>query len=117
MTAVREHLVAVTERLLAEEGLEGLTTRRIAQAANVAQGLLYNHFADKDDLLLAALAARTAALVDEFERARPTPGRGTVEGNLGTLAAALLHLQRQLLPLLAGLTGRRQLLRRFLSEL
>jgi len=115
--SVREHLVAVTERLLAEHGLEGLTTRRIAEAANVAHGLLYNHFANKDDLILASLAARASTLVAEFEKACPRPGGGSLEGNLAAFAAALLKLQRALLPLLASMIGKRELLRRFLAEL
>ncbi len=115
--SIRERLVAVTERLLAEQGLEGLTTRRIAEAANVAHGLLYNHFANKDDLILAGLAARASALVAEFDKACPTPGSGTLEGNLAAFAAALLNLQRALLPLLASMIGERELLGRFLAGL
>jgi AcrR family transcriptional regulator len=57
---LRTHLIAVTESLLAEQGLEGLTTRRIARAANVADGVLYNHFANKSDLIFAGLVARTS---------------------------------------------------------
>ena len=115
--SLRDYLIAVTERLLAEQGLEGLTTRRIARAANVAHGLLYNHFANKDDLILAGLAARASTLVDEFHKSCPSAGTSTLEGNLATLAAAMLNLQRGLIPLLAGLIGKRALLRRFVAEL
>jgi AcrR family transcriptional regulator len=113
----RDHLVAVLERLLAEQGPEELTTRRIAREAGVAHGLLYNHFANKEDLILAGLVTRASALFDEFHQACPSPGSGTVEGNLAKFAAALLQLQRRLLPLLAGLIGKPALLRRFLAEL
>lgn len=114
---LRDHLIAVTARLLAEGGLEGLTTRRIAEAANVAQGVLYNHFADKDELLLAALTARAGTLAGEFDKACPRPGAATLQGNLTKLAAATLSLERGLLPLISGLIGNRSLLERFLAEL
>jgi AcrR family transcriptional regulator len=94
-----------------------LTTRRIAEAANLAHGVLYNHFADKEELLLAALRARAATLAGEFENACPRPGEATLQGNLTKLAAAMLSLERGLLPLITGLIGNRSLLERFLAEL
>src|SRR5262245_31091674 len=114
---LRAHLIAVTESLLAEQGLEGLTTRRIARAANVADGVLYNHFANKSDLILAGLVARASTLINEFREACPKPGAATLEGNLTKFAAAMLNAQRGLLPLIAGMIGRRELLARFLAEL
>jgi AcrR family transcriptional regulator len=114
---LRTHLIAVTESLLADQGLEGLTTRRIARAANVADGVLYNHFANKSDLIFAGLVARTSTLINEFRDACPKPGADTLEGNLTKFAAAMLNAQRGLLPLMAGMIGRRELLARFLAEL
>jgi len=115
--SLREHLIEVTQRLLAASGFEQLTTRRIARAAGVADGVLYNHFANKDDLILAALTARASELVAAFRDACPTAGRGTVEANLTQLAAAMLELQRAVLPLLVGLIGKRKLLERFLASI
>jgi AcrR family transcriptional regulator len=114
--SLREHLIDVTGRLLDEVGAEAVTTRRIARAAGVADGALYNHFADKDDLILAALVARATAHFRAFHEAIPSAGTGAVEANLERLAAALLELQRALLPLLVGLVGRRTLLERFLAS-
>lgn len=113
---LRAHLVAVTERLIADKGLEGLTTRRIARAARVADGVLYNHFANKDELILAGLVARASTLVGEFHEACPSPGAGTLEGNLTHFATAMLELQRGLLPLLGGMIGKPALLERFVAE-
>ena len=106
----------VAADILAAEGPAALTTRRLAQEAGVAQGLLYTRFKDKDDLVLAALRARTSALVVEFETNVPQPGEGTVADNLLVLARALVSLQSGLAPLLLGLVGRRELLERFARE-
>lgn len=114
---LRAHLIEVTERLLTGGGLEGLTTRRIARAAGVADGVLYNHFADKDDLILAALLARAAAVADDFESSCPQPGSGTLESNVALIAQSLLTVQRAVLPLLGGLIGNRALLGRFIAQL
>lgn len=114
---LRKHLIKVTARLLAGHGLEGLTTRRIARAAGVADGVLYNHFADRDDLILAGLLSHTAAVADAFEASCPQPGSRTLEHNLAEIAQALLTVQRALLVLFAGLIGKRALLARFIEQL
>jgi len=64
--ALRRHLIAVTQHLLTAHGLTGLTTRQIAREAQVADGVLYNHFANKDDLVLTALGERATELVGAF---------------------------------------------------
>jgi AcrR family transcriptional regulator len=55
---LREHLLAAAERLLAESRPQALTTRAIARAAGVSDGVLYNYFADRDELVLEALVRR-----------------------------------------------------------
>src|SRR5262249_52965461 len=98
-------------------GLTDLTTRRIAREARVADGVLYNHFANKDALILEALVARTSTLMRAFRDACPPAGAASVEANLDRLAAAMFGLQRALLPLLVGLVGKRPLLERFLAAI
>ena len=115
--SLREHLIEVTQRLLAERGFEQLTTRRIAHAAGVADGVLYNHFASKDDLILAALTARASELVAAFREACPTAGENSVEANLAQLATATAELLRAVMPMLVGLIGKPALAERFLASI
>lgn len=114
---LREHLVEATERLLAEPRARRLTTREIARAAGVSDGVLYNYFADKDELVLAALVRRFARLVEHFHADLPEPGTRTVEQNLRSLAEAALELHLGTLPLVASLVSEPALLRRFLVEI
>ena len=115
--ALRRHLIDVTQRLLAAHGAAGLTTREIAREAHVADGLLYNHFAGKDDLVVTALVERAAELVEAFLAALPEPGTGTLEENLHGLAKAVLELTAQAVPLVTGLLGQAALLGRLLDDI
>lgn len=47
----RAKIVATALHLFGANGYERTTVRQIAEAAGVAQGLLYSHFVSKDDLL------------------------------------------------------------------
>ena len=62
--ALIERVLDAAEGLLASEGVEALTTTRIAAEADVAVGSLYQYFPDKG-AIVDALAAR---YLDEFER-------------------------------------------------
>ncbi|GAB4587270.1 TetR/AcrR family transcriptional regulator [Nocardia sp. IFM 10818] len=99
---LRDHLLATAQRLIAEQGAAGLTVRAIARAARVADGVLYNHFADKDELLAAAV---TAHVVDAHAQLGdlPSPGTGALADNLRAYLRAGLTLHRTVLPVYAGL--------------
>jgi AcrR family transcriptional regulator len=116
-TALREHLIDAAERLLAERPVATITTRDIARAAAVSDGVLYNYFADKHDLLLAALLRRYRALAERFEAAVPEPGSATVERNLYVFAEATLDLQSRLMPTIAGLISEPVLMHRFVEAI
>ncbi|MFD0691473.1 TetR/AcrR family transcriptional regulator [Actinomadura fibrosa] len=109
---LREHLIGTAERLIAERGTAGLTVRTIAREAGVADGVLYNHFADKEELLALALRAHAVA-VRRGLPALPVPGEGTVEANLRAHIEHGTALHARLLPALAGLVGRPEVLARF----
>ncbi|MGA5821899.1 TetR/AcrR family transcriptional regulator C-terminal domain-containing protein [Kitasatospora sp. NPDC094028] len=47
----RERIVAAALRLIDEEGLDALSTRRLAAGLSVSGPSLYNHFATKDEIL------------------------------------------------------------------
>lgn len=51
---IRESVYTAVLQVLSEYGLEKLTIQRVATAANLATGTLYNYFKDKDALLVYA---------------------------------------------------------------
>jgi AcrR family transcriptional regulator len=101
-TNLREHLIDAAGRLIARQGLAGLTVRVIAKEAGVADGVLYNHFADKEELLATALRAHVRA-VERDLGTLPEAGEGTVEENLRAQLRYGLALHRAVLPAFAGL--------------
>jgi AcrR family transcriptional regulator len=116
-TALREHLLDTADGLLAERQVSAITTRDIATGASVSEGVLYNYFADKQDLLLTALLRRHDRIVARFEAELPEAGSASVEENLTALARASLDLQSDLLPLMIGLITEPALLHRFVDEM
>ncbi|MEU8310363.1 helix-turn-helix domain-containing protein [Actinomadura sp. NPDC048955] len=109
---LRDHLIATAERMIAERGTAGLTVRAIAREAGVADGVLYNHFADKEELLAHALWAHAESVMRPLGPL-PEPGDGTVKENLRAYVAYGLALHHGLLPALTGLVGRPAVLARF----
>jgi AcrR family transcriptional regulator len=116
-TALRNHLIDVAERLLAERPVAAITTRDIARAAEVSDGVLYNYFAGKDDLLVTALVRRFGSIVAQHDADLPAPGTASVEENLTTYAHASLGVIAEALPLVAALLTEPLLLHRFFEEI
>jgi AcrR family transcriptional regulator len=57
----RDRIFAAARKVLEQEGIVGLSMRRIAQESGMAPMSLYRHFADKDALLNALMADGLAA--------------------------------------------------------
>src|SRR5262245_263065 len=51
----RQHLIEVALHLFATNGFRGTTTRAIAEAAGVSEGIIFRHFPTKSDLYIAIL--------------------------------------------------------------
>jgi AcrR family transcriptional regulator len=114
---LREHLVDTAARLLSDRQVSAITTRDIARAAGVSDGVLYNYFADKNELLVAALVRHFETVVSRSHGELPVPGSGTVAGNLVTYGEALYQLTHDTLPMIAGLVTEPALLRRVMEEI
>ncbi|MGW4487262.1 TetR/AcrR family transcriptional regulator [Amycolatopsis sp. NPDC004368] len=110
--SLREHLIATAGALMAEEGAAKLTVRAIARRAGVADGVLYNHFADKEELLAHALRAHVRAAEGPLGQL-PVAGSATVEANLRAYVDYGLALHRAILPTFAGLLAHPAVLTRF----
>ncbi|MGA8461808.1 MAG: helix-turn-helix domain-containing protein, partial [Streptosporangiaceae bacterium] len=109
---LREYLIATAAGLIGQRGSAGLAVRDIAREAQVADGVLYNYFADKDDLLAHALLAHVASVMTAMPR-MPEAGTGTVAGNLGWFIATGMDTLTRVAPAFAGLMSQPGVLVRF----
>jgi AcrR family transcriptional regulator len=109
---LREYLITTAARLIEQRGTAGLAVREIAREAQVADGVLYNYFEDKEDLLAQALLAHVGAVMNTVPRL-PEAGTGTVEGNLAGFIDGGLAVLIRVLPAFAGLLSQPKVLVRF----
>ncbi|MDO8143494.1 MULTISPECIES: TetR/AcrR family transcriptional regulator [Isoptericola] len=65
----RHKLFAALSTLMAERGFDTITLADIAQAAGVGRTAVYNHFADKEALLLGFITHETEQYAHTLERA------------------------------------------------
>jgi AcrR family transcriptional regulator len=85
----REEIIAAAWQLIATEGVNAVTTRRIAEATGYSNGVLRYYFHGKDAVINAAFQGIFDATNDRARAANPTP-RGL---------AGLRELALQIMPL------------------
>jgi AcrR family transcriptional regulator len=110
---LRGYLIATAARLIDERGSAGLGVREIAREAQVADGVLYNYFEDKEDLLAHALLAHVGAVMHAVAPRMPPAGTGSVAGNLAMFIDSGLASLVRVAPAFAGLQSQPKVLIRF----
>jgi len=71
----RDQLLATAWRLFYRDGYRAVGIDTLLAEAEVAKMTLYNHFASKEDLIVAVLEQRSAALLDGVDAAIEAAGR------------------------------------------
>jgi AcrR family transcriptional regulator len=67
----RQSLIAATLEIVAEQGFAGASLEAVARRAGVTRGSIYSNFADRDELMMAAIASQGMALDRDFSRPMP----------------------------------------------
>jgi AcrR family transcriptional regulator len=83
----RNAILDAAESVFAQHGFHGARIQDIAAQARIAVGTVYNHFAQKDDVLSALLEERTEEML---ARLRATDQAPTFEGHLRARIASML---------------------------
>jgi AcrR family transcriptional regulator len=83
--STRARILDSARRVLAEEGLERFTTRRVAALAGVSHGMVHYHFTDKRELALALLVHARRDWIEPLEEL--VDGPGTAEKRLRDVIA------------------------------
>ena len=79
-------IVEATARILAERGLDAVTTNAVAERAGVSVGSLYQYYPNRDAILADLLRAKLEALLADVRAAMSEP---TFEGAVRAMLAAL----------------------------
>ncbi|MEV4756305.1 TetR family transcriptional regulator [Micromonospora sp. NPDC049559] len=85
----RRQLFDAAVRVLARDGVTGLTSRAVTTEADVAKGVLHRHFADFDAFLAELVLDCIAQVEAQAAALRDAAGTGTVADNL---TGALINL-------------------------
>lgn len=76
--AERHRLILATARRIAEtEGWDAVTTRRLAEAIEYSQPVLYSHFAGKDEIVAAVALDGFAELTESLRTQGPASSAGS----------------------------------------
>ncbi|MSO41210.1 MAG: TetR family transcriptional regulator [Solirubrobacterales bacterium] len=89
----RDALIDAAIRVVAREGMRGLTIRSVAAEAGVTHGLVRHHFGSRDALVEATLVRSVEMAIDSSSLA---PGRGQIE-EISSDLASTVESQEELL--------------------
>jgi AcrR family transcriptional regulator len=113
----RGEIVAAAGGLLRERGLQGVTTRAIAEAVPCSEGAIYVHFADRLELILAVLETHLPEMLVPLHALKERVGKGSVEKNLITAVEGLVRFQERVVGMLCSLVTEPELRARFRERL
>lgn len=95
----REEILAAADRVIRECGVSKATTRLIAEAAHCSEGSLYNHFANKDELLGLAIQHHVAGHEGPATIAG-LAGTGDVGSNLRAVVERVLEISERIVAMM-----------------
>lgn len=113
----RSEIVKAAETLLNERGLNGMTTRAIADAVPCSEGAIYVHFKDKLSLILEVLQESLPEMLIPLQKLLKKVGMGDPEQNLIDAVGGLTRFHRRVTPMLCSLIPESELLQRFRKSL
>lgn len=107
---MRERILAAAVTVMRESGVTNTTTKEVARVAGVAEGSIYNHFANKTELIAASMAQITSGIRAAGATLFGQVGQGTLEDNLTAYAEVAIGFFGDLLPIIGPAMGDRGLL-------
>jgi AcrR family transcriptional regulator len=108
--STRERILDAAAKTVAKHGVGAATTKRIAAAAKVSEGSLYNHFADKSQLLIALVLERLPSIRDIFAELARGPDGVPLGDRLSAAMIALIDFYGRAQPIVGGVLSDPKLL-------
>jgi AcrR family transcriptional regulator len=107
---MRDRILAAAVNVMRDRGVTNTTTKEVARAAGVAEGSIYNHFANKTELIAAAMGQVTSGMREAIATLFSQVGQGSLEDNLAGYAEVAIGFFGDLLPITGPAMGDRDLL-------
>lgn len=99
----RSRIVDAARGVILTKGLVRATTKEIAAAASVSEGTLYNHFANKEEMFLAALAQLPSGFIAIIIGLPQRAGSASVRAILTELAQVAVDFYADAIPMGASI--------------
>jgi AcrR family transcriptional regulator len=113
----RSEILRATEKLMATQGLTGVTTRQISEQVGCSEGALYVHFKGRLELLLAMLEEILSDMLDPFRALQGSVGQNSPQANLEIAITGIYRFQARVAPLFGGLFAEPKLLEAYRKSL
>jgi AcrR family transcriptional regulator len=97
----RRRILDAAIKLVETDGVGAATTKRIAAAARVSEGSLYNHFTDKPELLITLVLERLPGIREAFGKLYG-PGNAPTADKLAAALVAFIDFYTRAQTILAG---------------
>jgi AcrR family transcriptional regulator len=88
--AKRQHVMEAALQLFVEKGIEGTTTREIAQLAKAGEGTMFRHFKSKEELAWHLFHENLTSFVNHLEES--IAGQATTKGKIHSMVEAGYNL-------------------------
>jgi AcrR family transcriptional regulator len=107
---MRDRILAAAVAVMRERGVTNTTTKEVARVAGVAEGSIYNHFANKTELIAASMAEVASGMREALSTLFGQVGQGSLEDNLAAYAEVAIGFFGDLLPITGPAMGDRDVL-------
>ncbi|WP_162452170.1 TetR family transcriptional regulator [Phytoactinopolyspora mesophila] len=102
---MRARIVEGAWGCMREHGVRSATTKAVAHRAGVSEGSIYNHFANRSELIIEAFALATQGIRQRAAELEQLVGADTVEQNLVGLMEAIIEFFREVAPIVGSILG------------
>jgi AcrR family transcriptional regulator len=106
---MRDRIIAAAVTVMRERGVTNTTTKEVARAAGVAEGSIYNHFANKTELIAASMGQVAGGMREAVATLLSRAGQGSLEDNLTAYAEVAIGFYGDLLPITGPAMGDRDI--------
>lgn len=110
---MRDRIMEAALECLREHGVRGTTTKSVAARAGVAEGSIYNHFANRSELIAETFGLATQGIRRHADGLAHLVGKNTVEQNLVSLIEEAIEFLRDIAPIAGSLLGDAEIRARF----